>query len=233
MSDTAAPAAIAADITIVRHPHARRAKLSVDPVSGAVRLTLPLRGPVAPALRWAHEQAAWIARQRAQLPQARPFAAGAEIPFGDEVLTIIWHAQAPRRVERLGNELRCGGPAEGMSRRVTNWLKHEALAVLSAETGEFAARAGVEVARVAIGDPAGRWGSCAASGVIRYSWRLIFVPAWVRRATVAHEVAHRVHMNHAPEFYAALRDILGADPAPARAWLRANGAALHWLGRGS
>ena len=105
--------------------------------------------------------------------------------------------------------------------------------MLTRETGEFAALAGVTVGRVAIGDARGRWGSCAQDGAIRYSWRLILAPAWVRRATVAHEVAHRVHMNHGAAFHALVAALLGADPAPARAWLRANGAALHWVGRSS
>ena len=49
---------------------------------------------------------------------------------------------------------------------------------LAAETAEFAAKAGVKVSRVGVGDPLSRWGSCSASGGIRYSWRLILaVPA--------------------------------------------------------
>ena len=120
-----------------------------------------------------------------------------------------------------------------MPRRIETWLKRRALAVLTEETAEFAAKAGVTVNRVAIGDPKGRWGSCASTGTIRYSWRLICAPPYVRRSTVAHEVAHRLHMDHSPAFHAAYRRLLGADPAPARAWLRRHGAALHWLGRGA
>ncbi len=70
--------------------------------------------------------------------------------------------------------------------------------VLGAETAEYAERAGVTVTRVSIGDPRGRWGSCASWGAIRYSWRLILAPDLSRRATVAHEVAHWIHMNHVP-----------------------------------
>ena len=63
-----------------------------------------------------------------------------------------------------------------------------------------------------------------------YSWRLILAPDYVRRATVAHEVAHRVHLNHGPEFHAFVAELLGADPKPARAWLKREGAALHRIG---
>ncbi|MGJ3628833.1 YgjP-like metallopeptidase domain-containing protein [Sphingomonas sp. MMS24-JH45] len=107
-----------------------------------------------------------------------------------------------------------------------------ALAVLEADTAHYAARAGVAVAAVAVGDPRGRWGSCAHDGAIRYSWRLLLAPPEVRRATAAHEVAHRVHMNRSPAFHALVATLYGAAP-PMRRWLRAHGAQLHWYGRSS
>ena len=50
------------DVEIVRNARSRRAKLSVDPASGRVRLTLPPRAPLKAALRWASEQRDWIDR---------------------------------------------------------------------------------------------------------------------------------------------------------------------------
>ncbi|WP_294296983.1 M48 family metallopeptidase, partial [uncultured Sphingomonas sp.] len=94
-------------------------------------------------------------------------------------------------------------------------------------------KAGVTVSAVGVGDTRSRWGSCASTGAIRYSWRLILAPPAVRRATVAHEVAHRVHMNHSPAFHALVADLYGRDPTPERRWLKTNGAALHWFGRGT
>ncbi|GAA0305144.1 SprT family zinc-dependent metalloprotease [Sphingomonas oligophenolica] len=222
-----------APVEVVRNARARRARLSVDPASGRVRLTLPPRAPVKAALRWAEGQQAWIAAQQARLPRPRPFVPGGIVPFGDGVLTIDWCETASRRIELDGDSLRCGGPRDSLARRIESWLRREALRVLSAETAEFAARAGVGVTRVAIGDPRTRWGSCTSSGAVRYSWRLILAPVFVRRATVAHEVAHRVHMNHGPDFHALVESLDESDPDRSRAWLRANGAALHWVGRES
>lgn len=222
-----------APVEVVRNARSRRARLSVDPASGRVRLTLPTRASLKPALRWVAEQQDWIERQQARLPQPRPFAPGSIIPFDGTDLTIDWEEAAPRRVVRDGDVLRCGGPADGLARRIASWLRREALRILSVETAEFAAKAGVTVSTVAIGDPKRRWGSCTAQGAIRYSWRLILVPAFVRRATVAHEVAHRLHMHHGPAFHAAAAALTESDPAESRAWLHANGAALHWVGRES
>jgi predicted metal-dependent hydrolase len=206
-------------------------RLAVDPRDGKVRLTLPPRASLKKALAWAEEQSGWIASQQARLPGSLPLAPGACFPLAGRDIAIDHQPAAPR-VPRLESErLVCGGPREGLERRVERWLRGEALRVLSAETAEYAVRAGVIVTRVSIGDPRGRWGSCAASGAIRYSWRLILAPEHVRRATVAHEVAHRIHMNHSPAFHRLVETLFEADPAPARQWLRRNGAALHWVGR--
>ncbi|MHA6721583.1 M48 family metallopeptidase [Sphingomonas sp. RS2018] len=220
------------EVEVVRHPRARRLKLAFDPASGRVRLVLPRRAPIGPAMEWVREQGEWIAAQRAKLPVARPFVDGATVPVGGVDYMIEWNERHPRNPRLAEGRIAVGGPAEGLAARIERWLRREALRVLAEETQAYAAKAGVTVARVGIGDPASRWGSCASTGTIRYSWRLILAPAEVRRATVAHEVAHRVHMNHSPAFHALVAELYGDDPTPHRRWLKANGAALHWYGRG-
>ncbi|WP_375427633.1 M48 family metallopeptidase [uncultured Sphingomonas sp.] len=218
---------------VVRHPRARRARLTFDPASGRARLVLPVRAALKPALAWARGRTDWIDEQRAALPPALPFAPGTIIEVADERLELCWRPGGRRTLVREDGRLVAEGPVETIPRRVDAWLKRASLDLLACETDEFAVKAGVTVTRVMVGDARGRWGSCSGSGAIRYSWRLLLAPGWVRRATVAHEVAHRVHMNHGPAFHALVRDLLGADPTPARAWLRTHGARLHWIGRSS
>lgn len=218
-------------VDVVRNAQARRMKLAFDPVSGRVRLVLPRRASLRAGLAWVAEHGAWIAAQRAKLPQPRPFVPGATIPFAGDTVTLVWQADAPRTPRVAGDEMIAGGPRDGFEARIARWLRREAARLLSLETAEYAAKAGVTVSAVGVGDTTSRWGSCSSSGGIRYSWRLILAPAWVRRATVAHEVAHRVHMNHSPAFHAVVAAIYEGDPTPARRWLRANGAGLHWYGR--
>ena len=211
---------------------ARGLRLSVDPVRERVLLTMPGRGSRRKALAWVEARRGWIEGLLEQAPIRRPFVTGAVLPFDDGALRIAWREDGPRSAVRVGDALMCGGPADRLSARVEAWLRREALALLSADTAHYAAIAGVSVSRVSVGDPRRRWGSCASSGAIAYSWRLALSPRFVRRATAAHEVAHRLHMDHSPAFHAANARVLGEDPAPARDWLRRNGAELHLFGRG-
>lgn len=208
-------------------------RLAVDPRTGGVRLTVPRRASLQKALAWAEQQRAWIDAQQAKLPQGRPFVPGAHIPLSGTEIEIAWAATHPRTPKLAGDQLLCGGPLESLPGRVERWLRAQALAVLSAETAEYAERANVDVASVAVGDAKGRWGSCTSSGTIRYSWRLILAPPEVRRATVAHEVAHRIHMHHGPAFHRLVDTLYEGDVEPTRHWLRRHGAALHWVGRES
>jgi predicted metal-dependent hydrolase len=176
------------------------------------------------------EQRGWVEAQLGARPAGTRLEPGATIEIGGAPL-LLAHDPASRSVRRVGDLLNVGGAAEMFEARVLRWLRAEALRVLEAETRALAAQADVMVARVSVADTRSRWGSCSASGDIRYSWRLILAPEFVRRATVAHEVAHRVHMNHGAAFKALEQALLGESPAAARAWLRRHGASLHGYGR--
>lgn len=220
-------------LTVLRSPRARQMRLAVDPRDGSVRLTLPRRAQMDHALCWAETKRGWIEAQLARLPVAMPIVNGMRFEVAGETLMLDWSEHHPRKPVRHDGRLQIGGPAERLEARLLRWLKDEARVQFDLETQEFAAKTGVSVPPIGIGDPVSRWGSCASSGQIRYSWRLILAPSFVRRATVAHEVAHRVHMNHSAAFHALVKDILGDDPIPARKWLRSHGATLHWFGRSS
>lgn len=214
-------------VRVRRSARARSFRLTLDAVRGELRLSLPARANLTRALRWAQDHEAWVRAQLAKQPAAAPLADGAVFPLEARAVTIGWVAGATRTIRLDGDRLLLGGAAESVGARVQRWLVARARAVLEAESHAMARDHGLTVASVGVGDPRSRWGSCTASGAIRYSWRLILAPPDVRRATVAHELAHLLHMDHSPAFHAAHRRILGVDPCPARAWLRAHGADLH------
>lgn len=214
-------------VRLVPHARARRYRLVFDAARAELRLTLPRRGSRAKALQWAAGQQEWLRAQLGKAPPPVAVGPGAHIPLFGIERRIDWDAARPRAVRIEDDALRLGGPAGTVGRRVERWLKAQALERMEHESRALAAAAGLTVGRVRVGDPRSRWGSCTAGGDLRYSWRLIMAPDHVRRATVAHEVAHLRHMDHGPAFHALVDDLHDGDVAAARAWLRAEGRGLH------
>jgi len=215
-----------APLNLKVNKRARRLRLRVDPRTRSLTLTVPPGVSRKRALEWASGHAGWAADSIGAIAETVAIAPGTTIPlFGEPHLIVS--AGGARRIVREDGRLVVGGPVDGLGSRVARWMKAEALALLTRETLEYAGKGGVSIASVGVGDARSRWGSCASDGRIRYNWRLIMAPDFVRRATVAHEVAHRVHMDHSPRFHALVRQLYDQDPAPARAWLRREGGALH------
>lgn len=216
-------------LTVRRSPTAKRMRLAIDPREGAVILSLPRRAALARGLAWVDEQRLWVEAALAKLPPRQILEPGGALPWEGADRAIEWRADLPRAPRLFADRIQLGGPRDAVASRLLAWAKREARRVLEAETRTLAAEHGIAVGRVGVGDPRSRWGSCAARGDIRYSWRLMMAPAFVRHATIAHEIAHRVHMDHSPAFHALAAKLTGFDPARSKAWLRAHGAALHAL----
>ena len=221
---------VAYPVKVRRHAKSRAFRLSVDPAKGEIRLGLPSGASLRKAMQWAGEQKDWLERQLSTVPATILLAPGAIFPLEGLNTRIDWSPSLSRRVQRYEDRLQLGGPEEGVGPRTLRWLRELARDTLVRETADYAERAGLNHGQISMGDPRTRWGSCASNGNIRYSWRLICAPVFVRQATVAHEVAHLAHMDHSPAFHARHAEIYGGDPRPARRWLREHGATLHRIG---
>ncbi len=213
------------------HPRARRLKLRFDETGQRLLLTCPPRSSRRAALDWAAGQRPWVEARLAEAAPAQPLEPGAVIPVEGRERRLVWVDGGPRLVTLSDDSLACGGPRESFSRRIEAWLRAHARQRLSADTAAAARRAGVTVRRVTIGDAGTRWGSCSASGSIRYNWRLILAPPEIRRWVVAHEVAHRIHMDHSPAFKRLEARLFDGDAAAARSLLRRIGPGLKRVGR--
>jgi len=214
------------------HPRARRLRLALDEPRGLLRLTVPRRVSRSAALDWARGQSAWVEAQLARIVPAEPLVAGATIPFNGGEMLLCWDSTAPRTPRLADAILTCGGPCDRFGDRVARWLRDEARRRLVDETRVLTAHNGIADAPVSVGDAGTRWGSCSTSGAIRYNWRLVLAPPEVRAYVVAHEVAHRVHMNHGPGFHALQATLYDGDVGVARLALRRIGPRLKRVGRG-
>lgn len=218
-------------LSVRRSRRARRLYLRVDPAAPAdfpVELVLPRGVALAEGLRFARDMAGWVARRLKALPATVPFADGTPLEVGGETL-VIRHVGGRGPTRREGGLLLVAGESEHVARRVRDWLKAHARAILAERSRALAARIGKSVTSVRLGDPRSRWGSCSSDGGLAYSWRLILAPPFVLDYVVAHEVAHLAHPNHGPRFWRQAAELCGDTDTP-RAWLNRHGPRLLRFG---
>lgn len=104
--------------------------------------------------------------------------------------------------------------------------EEDALALAHRVAARFPNRPRVDAVRFVATQEA-RWGSYSAqTRTIRLHAALRRMPRWVLEAVVAHELAHGVHLDHSPAFWALLRSVC-PDTDRAQAFL----AGVSWLGR--
>jgi predicted metal-dependent hydrolase len=210
--------------------------LRVSPAG--VRLTVPPRASARQVEQFLRAQEGWVAEQRARLgsPPA-PLAPGDRLALLDGALELALGPPAGRSAARRdgGRLVARLGPGGDLDRVVERWYRREAGRVLGARSRALAARLGATAAAVTIRDPRSRWGSCAASGRLSYSWRLLLAPETVLDYVVAHEVCHLLRPDHSPAFWALLGEVAPGYRAP-RGWLRDHGERLRlgpaWRERG-
>ncbi|MGH6726529.1 MAG: M48 family metallopeptidase [Pseudolabrys sp.] len=221
-------------VRVRRHRQARRYTLRIHSVTREVVLTMPPRGSLKQAREFAEKHGGWIAARLDRLPAPAPFAHGAVIPLRGVDHRIV-HRRGERGTvwtEADGGDKRLlcvAGGAPHVARRITDFLKREVKADLEAASRRAASALGVAIKRVSMRDPSSRWGSCSTTGVLSYSWRLIFAPPYVLDYLAAHEVAHLVEMNHSQAFWRLVERIC-PNVARAKSWLDAHGADLHRYG---
>jgi predicted metal-dependent hydrolase len=220
-------------VRLRRHRQARRYTLRIHAASREVVLTMPPRGSVRQAKEFAQKHGAWIATRLRRLPDVVPFAHGMVLPLRG-VEHRIEHRKGARGAAWIETgpdvpRLCVAGEAPHLPRRVRDYLKREARRELETASRAAARALGVNIRRVSVRDQSSRWGSCSTTGVLSYSWRLIFAPPFVLEYLAAHEVAHLVEMNHSRRFWRLVERIC-PDMTRAKAWLDAHGAGLHRYG---
>ena len=220
------------EIAVRVSERARSYRLSI-PHRGAPVLTVPRYGRWSEAQAFLNRQTGWLAARLKRAPAPVAFAAGASVPVRGLDHLILATGKVRGRVE--------AGTVEGMpalwvpgepahqGRRLTDWLKAEALADLETRVAIHATALGVTANAVRLRSQSTRWGSCSSTGRLNFNWRLILAPPFVLDYVAAHEVAHLVEMNHSAAFWQTVERTL-PDMARGRAWLKAHGNQLMSYG---
>lgn len=209
-----------------RNPRARRMVLRLSSKGDGLVMTLPKRVGLSEALRFVETSSAWIEKSLKRQPQAKALADGAEILLRGLPHKVLFGGGRRGLVSIENGMITIPGDPTHAERRLRDALKKLALVELTAATKRYAAQMNVTFSRITVRDQKSRWGSCAASGALSYSWRLILAPPEVLDYVAAHEVAHRREMNHGPKFW---RLVLSHCPhsKSATQWLKKHGREVH------
>ena len=219
------------EVARVRHPRARRLRLSVD--ERGARLTLPPRASLASGERFAADQRAWVA---AQLARFAPAAAVGLVP-GETALLPLRGGLVPLRWEHgryarvrsdeagVAVALPATAPRAAMLRALRDFYEAEA----RADAGRWVARhlPGLPRAprRVRFRPMSSQWGSLAPDGTVSLDLALVLARASAFEYVVVHELCHLVRPDHSRAFW---REVEARFPAwrAERDYFHAEGRAL-------
>lgn len=227
--------------TVVRHAQRRRTVSLRRASNGELQLRIPARLSARRFSAWLIEHHTWLVRSIAHLARTVPsviacaIAQGAQLPvcgvlvpvefapsarttpratITDRAIIIAWPSSRP-----IADDATLRALVHGAYRRAAS-------AAWEARIHAGADQLGVPRLRLRINDSLHRWGSCSPRGIIRLSWRLFAAPPWVAEYVIWHELCHVRHMNHAPAFWALLREY-NHDIDRANAWFRCCGSTLR------
>ena len=114
-------------------------------------------------------------------------------------------------------------PAQVLER----WLRRQARRDIENHIAALAERLHRSPQRVYIMDQRTKWGNCAATGNLSFSWRLVMAPAYVLEYLVVHEMVHLVVPDHSARFWLTVQSLC-PESERARRWLAAGGETLRF-----
>lgn len=108
-----------------------------------------------------------------------------------------------------------------------HWYKRKAMQKIGERARFFYALTGLKYSQIKINSAQTRWGSCAHSGNLNFSWRLIMAPEAVIDYVVVHELVHLEEKNHSANFWNKVKKIL-PEYSEHKKWLQDNGYLLRF-----
>lgn len=222
----------AVPIEVRVNPRARRLILRLGR-ERRITVTCPSRGHVPQALRMVESQRGWLMDQLARAPDPVPFAVGEVLPVFGQDRVVVAADRPTFAAELTPHRIIAGGrDTEATHRRIAALLKRTVRSAICEETEKMASSLDVSIARITVREMTSRWGSCSTDGALSFNWRLVFAPREILAYVCAHEVAHRLEMNHSPAFWRQVRRLY-PDYRCAERWLDEFGGHLHAFGQNS
>lgn len=183
----------------------RRRTLGLTVTTKQVRIHAPSWTPRADIERYVQQQQVWLQRAWARVQAQIPIASDAELTqqmYLGHNLALVFHESSFTEVRRAGQFLHVSAPSTHQRDALRNWLRAQAQKILRWRMDRLARKQGLAPKQFALSNARTQWGSCTRSGHVRLNWRLIQAPLAQIDYVAAHELAHLVHLNHSPKFWA-------------------------------
>ena len=101
-------------------------------------------------------------------------------------------------------------------------LADKALKIIPERVKYYAPLIGVDYGKITIRNQRSRWGSCSDKGNLNFNCLLMEMPDEIIDSVVVHELCHRKHMNHSPQFYVEIEKVF-PQYRRCNKWLKENG----------
>ena len=130
--------------------------------------------------------------------------------------------QIERAVQKHLAEMQQADALTPYTRAEIEDMAQRALEIIPPRVAYYAEKLGVTYGRITIRNQKTRWGSCTAQGNLNFNCLLVEMPPEVLDSVVAHELCHRLHLDHSKAFYADLYRIF-PEYDRCSAWLKEHG----------
>ncbi len=114
------------------------------------------------------------------------------------------------------------GVAEPFTKEEIKALAERTKIIIAERVQHYSPKIGVTYNRVTIRCQRTRWGSCSSKGNLNFNCLLALFPLEIIDSVVVHELCHRKHMNHSPQFYAEIEKVF-PEYKRCNKWLKDNG----------
>ena len=191
----------------VRHPRARRIKLSID--ERGARLTLPPRASLVSGERFANEHRQWLAVQLQrhaieEQPRLQRDVTDA-LPLRGVLLPLRWRTGRFTRVLQDGGTLwmettsRAGEAA--LARALRDFYEAQARADIGRWLPKYLPALPRAPARVQLKRTTSQWGSLSPDGSLSLDLTLVLARPSAFEYVLVHELCHLLHANHSRAFW--------------------------------
>lgn len=211
----------------------RRRTLGLTVTESEVRIHAPVWTPRDEIETYVVRQHDWLARawrrMQARAPRAEAAREPAALRYLGHALRIVVRTSLFPEIRRRGRTLYIyAEPDADPHALARDWLIACAERLLAWRLNRLARKFGRAPSRFALSDARTQWGSCTRRGHIRLNWRLAQAPLALIDYVAAHELAHLVHLDHSPRFWALVAELC-PDALARRAELRRMGDSLFRL----